>query len=88
MADRKVTLGIDIGGTNTVFGLVDQEGTRYYHNSLPTPTGDEPEKIFNKIYKIISDYIEESDFELIGIGIGTPNANYYSCKMKNPIKLK
>ena len=87
MTDRKVTLGIDIGGTNTVFGLVDQNGKSYYHNSLPTATGGEPEKLFDQIHITISDFLGDSELNLAGIGIGAPNANYYSGKIENPVNL-
>ena len=32
----KVSLGIDIGGTNTVFGIIDQAGKCYAEGTLST----------------------------------------------------
>jgi glucokinase len=71
-----IAIGIDIGGTNTAYGIVDKEGKILYEDSIPT-----------KGYKDINHYIDRlSDeihshlakpFELKGIGIGAPNGNYY-----------
>jgi len=87
MKATQVTLGIDIGGTNTVFGLVDSDGKRYYHNSIPTDTSKEPPKLFSNICTHVESFLEDSQFKLVGVGIGAPNANYYSGKIENPVNL-
>ena len=33
---KKLAAGIDIGGTNTVFGLVDSSGNILYKDAIPT----------------------------------------------------
>ncbi|MFI3331164.1 MAG: ROK family protein [Rikenellaceae bacterium] len=77
---KKLAVGIDIGGTNTVYGLVDCEGNMYGESSFPT--GNYPN--FNHYIKTLKDSIEELisaldyPIELVGIGVGAPNANYYS----------
>lgn len=75
---KKVAVGVDIGGTNTVFGLLDEEGHNYGENSIKT--GNYPD--INDYVKILSAEImrlasEHKDLELIGIGIGAPNGNFY-----------
>lgn len=84
-----VTLGIDIGGTNTVFGLVDRAGKCYVKDSIPTHAHEPAEKLldrlflkFDEIYKEISD-----NYILEGIGIGAPNGNYYRGTVENPPNL-
>ncbi|SDL46974.1 glucokinase [Catalinimonas alkaloidigena] len=78
-----VTLGIDIGGTNTAFGLVDRLGNILTESTLPTkvhPTCEEYLRSLNsKIRQIYNDHEKKSGqkMRLIGIGIGAPNANYY-----------
>ena len=73
---KKVMAGVDIGGTNTVFGLVDSEGNIHAENSIQT-------KYFpdvNDFVAELSDAIKKlaaKDYELAGIGIGAPNAQYY-----------
>lgn len=73
---KEYTLGIDIGGTNTVFGIVDRDGKLYYESSVSTKSAKEPFQLVDQIFEIIS----TTDFysQLIGIGVGAPNGNYYS----------
>ena len=33
---KKLAMGIDIGGTNTAFGLVDEEGTIFCESAIST----------------------------------------------------
>lgn len=77
--EKPYVVGMDIGGTNTVFGIVDSRGNILETDSIKT--GD---------YALIEAYIEAVCAKLIplinkhggaekfrGIGIGAPNANYY-----------
>ncbi|MCD6116702.1 ROK family protein [bacterium] len=89
MDSINVTLGIDIGGTNTVFGLVDRAGKCYVKDSIPTNAHEPAEKLlnrlflrFDKIYNSMSD-----NYILRGIGIGAPNGNYYRGTVENPPNL-
>ena len=34
--NEQVVLGIDIGGTNTVYGLITKDGNVVHHESIPT----------------------------------------------------
>ena len=34
--DSSVVLGIDIGGTNTVYGFISRDGHIYTHEEIPT----------------------------------------------------
>ncbi len=77
---KKVALGIDIGGTNTAVGVVDQEGSVLSKTSIPTPKGGNVDSyvagITSTVRGLIKDLKESVDVE--GIGIGAPNANYYT----------
>lgn len=74
---KRFALGVDIGGTNSKFGLVDAEGELHYSNSIKTNTAATPTRLVNAIYQEIK---EKTDFldEIGGIGIGAPNGNYFS----------
>jgi len=72
-----LALGIDIGGTNTVFGLVDIDGTIYFRHSLSTKSYEEASLLVDAIAGIVHNNIPPNH-ELVGIGIGAPNGNYYS----------
>lgn len=79
---KKVSIGVDIGGTNTAIGVVDTEGRVLVKSNISTPShGD-----MNLYIADLSDAIKElinsvelmnEDTEILGIGIGAPNGNYY-----------
>jgi len=79
MPNKKVAIGIDIGGTNTVFGLVDEQGNCLVQDSIKTI--DYP--LIDGFVAHVSNCVKElmsvhSDAEYIGIGIGAPNGNFYT----------
>jgi glucokinase len=72
----KHALGIDIGGTNTAYGLVDEVGNVIYETSIPTTDFKEPIDLVNAIY---TDLIQQFEIENIaGISIGAPNGNHFT----------
>lgn len=77
---KQVALGIDIGGTNTKFGLVNHRGEILVKGSIPTDQYATPEAFIEALHQNILPLIEEYGVEKIieGIGVGAPNANYYS----------
>ncbi len=85
----KVVLGIDIGGTNTVFGLIDKEGKDYLVDSIPTNGNLPPDDLFKRLFIRIDELIRQAeiDFEIMGIGIGAPNANYFKKTIEYPPNL-
>jgi glucokinase len=86
---KDVTLGIDIGGTNTVFGIVNKKGTIIFKDSISTnalePAGNLFERLFEKFGNSFQHYSKE--YRIVGIGMGAPNANYYTGAIENPINL-
>ena len=86
----KLSFGIDIGGTNTAIGVVNHEGKILIEDSLPTPPKKlNPNAEQQVSDELLSDFISEIsriikslsakinlDHEIVGIGIGAPNANY------------
>lgn len=77
---KQVALGIDIGGTNTKYGLVNHRGEILEKGSLKTDEYPEVEDFINALYDKVSPLIMkhcgQSHFD--GIGVGAPNANYYT----------
>ena len=76
--NNALAVGIDIGGTNTVFGLVDHMGNCLSQDSIKTSNfqvvEDFVDAVSLKLNKLIAD---QSDVEIIGVGIGAPNGNYF-----------
>jgi glucokinase len=75
---KEIVAGVDIGGTNTVFGLVDRDGNILAENRICTTSYPEIDEFIsilsNSIIRLKSDI---SDVKLIGIGVGAPNANFH-----------
>ena len=76
---KQVALGVDIGGTNTKFGLVNHRGEILDKGSIRTDEFEQVEDfidaLYNKLKPLIDEYCTERQFD--GIGVGAPNANYY-----------
>ncbi len=90
MNKKELTLGIDIGGTNSVFGFVDRGGECFAEASIPTLSENPAEDLFNRLKVKVDEIYKElnNDYKLIGIGIGAPNANYYKGTVELPPNLK
>jgi len=83
--EKQYVIGLDMGGTNSVFGIVDQRGT------VKAQT-----VISSRAYADVNDYVKASvealqpALDLIGgiqnvkgMGIGAPNANFYTGAIDN-----
>jgi glucokinase len=77
---KKVVAGVDIGGTYTKFGIVDQKGKVYAENSISTSRYRDIDAYLRQLSTSIRRLLkhEEGRLELAGIGIGAPNGNYYT----------
>jgi glucokinase len=80
---KKVAIGIDIGGTNTAIGVVDKEGNVMVKDNISTPSHGDIEKYISDLSDAIKNLIKSvkllnEDIEILGIGIGAPNGNYYN----------
>ena len=86
----EVTLGIDVGGTNTAFGFVDINGKCISESSIPTRAQNSAADLFARLYPEIEKLYKSISQEYIlkGIGVGAPNANYYRGTVENPPNLK
>ncbi len=80
---KNVTVGVDIGGTNTVIGIVDEAGNVLVKDKIDTPSHGDFTRYISDLASAINELIKSvkllnEDIEIIGIGIGAPNGNYYS----------
>ena len=78
--EKPYVVGIDIGGTNTVFGIVDARGTILASGSIKTGAYEQAEDYVDEVCKnLLPLIIANGGVDKIkGIGIGAPNGNYYS----------
>ena len=86
---KPYVLGIDIGGTNTVFGIVDARGNVIASSSIKTGKHADFNDYLDELYSEASHLIEanEATDKIQGIGIGAPNANYYTGEINNAANL-
>jgi len=89
MTRTEVTIGIDIGGTYTKFGLVDRAGNCLAEGVMPTNSSEEIKMYLNRLYSNIEQLTAEisSSIEIKGIGIGVPNGNYYKGTIEHAANL-
>ncbi len=87
--NKPYVLGIDIGGTNTVFGIVDARGTVIASGAIKTKSQPVFDDYINEIYVEASKMIKTADAEgkIGGIGVGAPNANFYTGTIENSANL-
>ncbi len=77
----ELVLGIDIGGTNTKFGLVDKNGRVILADSFKTTPFENVESLAKAIHQSLSG--KGADWaNTTSIGIGAPNANYHTGKIE------
>ena len=89
MDSNYYSLGIDIGGTNTVFGLISSSGSIIKKDSLLTESEKGPVLLFDRIFETFKIWDQElnNQWKLKNIGVGVPNGNYYSGMVIDPPNL-
>lgn len=78
--EKSYVVGIDVGGTNTVFGIVDARGTIISSGSIKTGTYGQVNNYVDAVCKNLLPLIVANGGvdKIKGIGVGAPNGNYYS----------
>jgi glucokinase len=72
-------IGIDIGGTTTKFGIVNNKGQILEQDRLATNVHENVEEFIDALYIKLKPMMDKVGFENIkGIGMGAPNGNYYN----------
>lgn len=86
---KPYVIGLDLGGTNSVFGIVDRRGTIVATTSVKTQEQNDVEVYVDNCCTALKKIIEEvGGIEKIqAMGIGAPDANYYTGIIDNPANL-
>lgn len=74
---KEIVAGVDIGGTNSVYGLVDRAGKVLAEGTLITTDYPLIDDFVSALVSAINKLLSEAECRLLGIGIGAPNANYH-----------
>jgi glucokinase len=76
---QALRLGIDIGGTNTAYGLVNESGVIVAQGIISSRGHESPEAFVRALYQQMKEALPSSLFENItSVGVGAPNGNYYT----------
>jgi len=78
--DKPYVIGMDMGGTNTVFGVVDSRGNVISKSAIKTGTHTDVnlyiQDLYDEMIKLINNAGGAEKFR--GIGVGAPNGNFYT----------
>lgn len=86
---KSYVVGIDIGGTNTKLGIVDSRGTVLAKDSIKTNKHQRIEDYIRDLHQAYLSLVESQnlDGEIVGIGVGAPNANYFKGTIEGAVNL-
>jgi len=78
--EKPYVIGIDIGGTNSIFGIVDARGNILYNGSIRTGKYEDVNDYVSALAAGIDEVIQKAGGpgKIKGIGVGAPNGNYFN----------
>ena len=78
--EKPYVVGMDIGGTNTVFGIVDSRGNVLASDSIKTQQHEDVNEYVEAVCAKLLPMVEQfgGPDKIKGMGVGAPNGNYYS----------
>ena len=87
--EKPYVVGIDIGGQTTKMGIVDTRGQVLAQTVIRTDTHDDVDLYVDDLSAALEKIIAESDSEgkIRGIGVGAPNANYYTGNIESAVNI-
>lgn len=87
---KDLSIGIDVGGTTTKFGVVDSKGHILDQGRIPTNETDKVEDFIREIYAKLNPMIIKAGGteKFAGIGMGAPNGNIYTGTIEYAPNLK
>ena len=86
----KFAVGIDVGGTTTKFGIVNNKGEILEQDRIPSNAHDTVEEFIDDLYEKLMPMITRSGGvkNFVGIGMGAPNGNIYTGTIEYAPNLK
>ncbi len=78
--EKPYAIGIDIGGTNSVFGIVDKRGHIINQGSIKTGAYKEINDYVHHLSEGVQEIIDQvgGSGNIKGIGVGAPNGNFFT----------
>ncbi len=86
---KPYVIGLDLGGTNAVFGIVDSHGLIKATTAIKTQEHDSAEKFVASAVDALQIIIEQVGGigKIKGMGIGAPNGNYYKGTIEHAVNI-
>lgn len=83
-------IGVDIGGTNTKFGVVDRNGNILEQDRMLTNEHESASDFVDDLFARIEPMMRKAggSRKFAGVGMGAPNANYYTGNIEYAANLK
>ena len=86
---KQHAIGIDIGGTNTKFGIVNHRGHIVFEDSIKTEDYPQINDFIDALYDKLTPVINQKHIlDIVGIGMGAPNGNFYTGTIEYAPNLK
>ncbi len=87
---NRVVAGVDIGGTNTVVGIVTRKGDCLKEISFPSQEDADFSNYIARIAREIKGMLQQigSQFTLEGVGVGAPNGSYITGQIVDAANLR
>ena len=87
---EKYAIGIDVGDTNTKFGVVNRKGEILIQDRIKTNEKENVEGFIDVLAEKLQPMIDQfgGPEAFVGIGMGAPNANYYQGTIEYAANLK
>jgi glucokinase len=78
--DQSYVIGIDVGGTNTKYGIVDRRGQIVKSGSIKTGKHEDVNNYLDELAEALGEMMDGTITKdhILGIGVGAPNGNYYT----------
>ncbi|WP_342648179.1 ROK family protein [Mucilaginibacter sp. CSA2-8R] len=88
--DTDLRIGIDLGGTNTKYALITADGTILEKGRIATADYPDAASFVDGLHEQLLPLIEKHNAKdkLKGIGIGAPNANFFTGNIEHAVNLK
>jgi glucokinase len=85
---ERMVIGIDIGGTSTKYGFVSESGELTYEDSIQTNKHRKVEDFISELCGRLMSLQKERNYEVLGIGVGAPDGNYYTGAIEHAPNLR
>lgn len=87
--DKPYVIGLDLGGTNSVFGIVDQRGNIKSQTVISTKAYPDFKDYVKAAYEALQPALDQVGGiqNIRAMGIGAPDANYYTGNIENAANL-